>query len=53
MRSRVSVNNRIISYILTVSGNVEVSQNQYYQLLGYAIKVMGASYISSILGVDV
>jgi hypothetical protein len=49
----VSVNNRIIGYILTVSGNVEVSQNQYCQLLGHAIKVMGASYISSISGVDV
>jgi len=30
-----------------------VSSNQYAQLLGYSVKIMGESYISNISGVDV
>ncbi|KAH8595168.1 hypothetical protein B0O99DRAFT_687011 [Bisporella sp. PMI_857] len=36
-----------------IDGNAEVSPNQYSQLLGHAVKVMGESYISNISAIDV
>jgi hypothetical protein len=44
---------KLLDYELMQSGETEISANQYAQLLGHAVKVMGESYISNISAVDV